>query len=314
MSDYSANQINELFVRKLNTPGGIDKFAAEGASFVRQKLRETAFSRRIVTPQYVTKADLTRSINHDGLVKIVDIEPESKAMTINMRGEPDSRYVMGDRFEIPFHGISSEDFQKTEEELLAYNMPITDIIEKNSVLDIQRIEDETFMALVDAAITVEEALSSGSKAVTGTYVSTGEIGSIKKSDLKSLFDTLDGDELRCELLLMDSTMFNRLFLYNASTVGDGISGEATVNGYTYATLFGRRMVVSNKKLNQAGDNFLNNKIYAFTGEEFLGQFCILNDTQFWIEKKKNIITWAAYEHVGMGIGNTRSCAKLTLSQ
>ena len=313
MSDYSANQINEMFVRKLNAPDGLSKFAAEGASFVRQKLRETAFSRKIVNPQYVTKADLTRSINHDGLVKIVDIEPESKAMTINMRGEPDSRYVMGDRFEIPFHGISSEDFQKTEEELLAYNMPVTDIIEKNSVLDIQRIEDETFMTLVDAAIAVEEVLSAGSKTITATYATTGEIGSIKKSDIKSLFDTLDGDELRCELLLMDSTMFNRLFLYNATTVGDGVGSEVTINGYTYTTLFGRRMVVSNKKLNQAGSNFLNNKIYAFTGEEFLGEFCILNDTQFWIEKKKNTLTWAAYEHVGMGIGNTRSCSVMNLS-
>jgi hypothetical protein len=302
-----------MFVQKLNAPDGIEKFAAEGAAFVRQKLRETAFSRMIINPQYVTKVDLTRSINHDGLVKIVDIEPESKAMTINMRGEPDSHYVMGDRFEIPFHGISSEDFQKTEEELLAYEMPITDIIEKNSVLDIQRIEDETFMALVDAAIAVEEAISAGSKTITGTYVSTGEIGSIKKSDLKSLFDTLDGDELRCDLLLMDSTMYNRLFLYNATTVGDAVGSEVTVNGYTYKTLFGRRVIVSNKKLNQAGSNFLNNKIYAFTSQEFLGQFCILNDTQFWIEKKKNIISWAAYEHIGIGIGNTRSCSVMNLS-
>jgi hypothetical protein len=50
--------------------------------------------------------------------------------------------------------ISSEDFQKTEEELLAYEMPITDVIERNSVKDIQEIEDNAFISRIDAAIAV----------------------------------------------------------------------------------------------------------------------------------------------------------------
>ena len=102
-------------------------------------------------------------------------------------------------------------------------------------------------------------------------------------------------------------MFNRLFLYDASTVGDAVGSETTVNGYTYSTLFGRRLIVSNKV------SLLDNKIYAFTHQDFMGQFLVLNDTKFWIEKKKNIITFAAYESIGLGIGNTKSCAKITLS-
>lgn len=164
--------------------------------------------------------------------------------------------------------ISSEDFQKTEEELLAYDMPLTEVIERNSVLDIQKIEDTKFLEYIDAAITVE------SSNISGLYVTSGEVGSIKKSDFKALFDVLDGNELRCELILMDSTMFNRLFLYDATTVGDVVGSETHVNGYTYATLLGRRLVVSNKV------SLLENKIYAFTAQEFLGQFCVLNDVKF----------------------------------
>lgn len=290
--------LNELFVQKLNSPEGINKVAQEGSAFIRQKLREVSFARKILPPQYVTKADLQRSVNHDGLVKIVDIEPESKAMAINFRGNPDTRYVMGERFEIPFYMISSEDFQKTEEELLAYEMPLTEVIERNSVLDIQKIEDTNFLSRVDDAITTE------SSALTGSYDTDG---SIKKSDFKALFDVLDGNFLRAEVLLMDLKMFNRLFLYDATTVGDQVGSEVSVNGYSYSTLFGRKLVVSNKS------DLLDNKIYAFASPDFFGQFLILNDTKFWIEKKKNIITWAAYESIGMGIGNTKACAKITLS-
>ena len=298
MENLSASTLNELFVQKLNTPEGLDKVAQEGSSFVRQKLREVSFARKVIQPQYVTKADLQRSVNHDGLVKIVDIEPDSHAMTVNFRGEPDFNYIEGERFEIPFFMVSSTDFQKTEEELLAYEMPLTEVIEKNSVLDIQKVEDESFIGQIDAAIAVEGS------AVTGSYDTDA---SIKKSDFKALYDVLDGNELKTEVILMDSKMFNRLFLYDATSVGDAVGSETTVNGYTYSTLFGRRLIVSNKV------TLLDNKIYAFTHQDFMGQFLVLNDTKFWIEKKKNIITFAAYESIGMGIGNTKSCAKITLS-
>ena len=308
-SNISAATINELFISKLNTPEGMEKVAQEGSAFIRQKLREVSFARKIINPQYVTKADLQRSINHDGLVKIVDIEPDSKAMVVNFRGNPDFRYVVGDRFEIPFFMVSSEEFQKTEEELLAYELPLTEVIERNSVLDIQRIEDENFIDTIDAAITSEGTNTT----VSGVYADgASETGSIPKDKIKSLFDLLDGNELRADTLLMDSTMFNRLFLYDATTVGDAVGSEMHVNGYSYATLFGRKLVVSNKKKKQDGTDLLNNKIYAFTSQDFLGQFLVLNDTKFFIEKRKNIITFAAYETIGVGIGNTKSCAVLNL--
>tara|TARA_R100000152_G_C6665409_1_gene103155 strand:- start:188 stop:709 length:522 start_codon:yes stop_codon:yes gene_type:complete len=170
------------------------------------------------------------------------------------------------------------------------------------------MEDENFLATIDAAITTQ-----GNTTVSGNYAGTGaQEGSIDKVAIKDLFDKLDGNSLRADTLLMDSTMFNRLFLYDATTVGDAVGSEVHVNGYSYATLFGRKLVVSNKKNKQDGSNLLGDTIYAFTAPDFLGQFLVLNDTKFFVEKRKNIITFAAYETIGMGIGNTAACAKLNL--
>jgi len=303
-NNISASTINELFLQKLNSPEGLEKVAQEGSAFIRQKLREVSFARKIMNPQYVTKADLQRSVNHDGLVKIVDIEPDSKAMAINFRGDSDWNYVTGDRFEIPFYMISSEDFQKTEEELLAYDMPLTEVIEKNSVLDIQKVEDSKFITAASAASTA------ASNDVT--IGSPGTSGEISKAKMKDMFDKLDGQNLRAETILMSSTTFNRLFLYSATTVGDAVGSEVSVNGYTYSTLFGRKLVVSNKA-DLLGGTGATEKIYCFAGQDFLGQFNVLNDVKFWIEKKKNIVSWAAYESIGMGIGNQKACASLLLS-
>jgi hypothetical protein len=307
LDNINQQMFNELFLQKLDDER--DKVAATGAAYVRQKLREVSFARKIMNPVYVTKADCQRSLQHDQLVKIVDIEPDSKAMAVNFRGAGDKTYVEGNRYEIAFYKIESDEFQKEEVELLAYEMPITSIIEQNSVKDIQRIEDSGFITRVDAAIAVEEAVKASSKSVAtaaGQSYPTAEC-------FTDLFNALEGgnddattgyNPLKTDLVLMNYTDFNRIIQMPSSVVGANLASEITIGGYKYPTLFGKKLVVTNKtEYVPAGT------IYAFATQEFLGHFFILNDTKFWIEKKKDIVSWTAWEHVGMGIGNTKSVAK-----
>jgi hypothetical protein len=296
--DLTAETINELFLQKLDSKEGMDKVAQAGSAFIRQKIREVSFARKIINPEYVTQADCQRSVQHEGLVKIVDIEPDSTATIINFRGEPDTTYVAGERFEIPFFAVASDDFQKTEEELLAYEMPLTDVIERNSIKDIQRQEDSSWMSKFDAAIALDSSNQSAS-------VTLDSDGSIKKSSFVTLFDMLDGNELKTDVLLMNSKTFNKLLLYPATSVGDQVGSQVVINGYTYATLFGRKLIVTNK-VDLVGD-----VVYAFAAQEYLGKFFILNDLKFWVDKKRNIITWGAYETIGGGIGNTKGVVKIT---
>jgi len=298
--DLDARTVNDLFLKRLDTKEGMQKVASEGAAFIREKLREVSFARQILPPQYVTQADLQVSVNHDGVVKIVELEPESKAMVVNFRAKPTANYIEGKRVELPFHSISSEEFQKAEEELLAYRMPLTQVIEQNSVLDIQETEDTAFLSHVDAAITVSD------NGVNGSFSN----GAVPETSIRELFDKIDGKRLQSETLLMSNTMFNRLVVDNNTngTFGDGgLQGEIAIKGYAYPTLYGRKIIVSNKS------DLLENKIYAFAAPQFMGEFCVLNDTKFDIEKKRNIITFSAYETVGMIIANTNGVASLTLS-
>ena len=302
-----ARTINELFVQKLNDEHEKTAVEASTSAFIRTKLREVGFARKIINPLYVTKADLQRSLNGDALVKIVDIEPDSAAMEITLRGNPTVRYVEGQRFQISFFLVSSEEFQKTEEELLAYEMPVTEVIERNSIKDIQKIEDTAFMTAINAAITASGKTVSYTPAVSGTI----ELGAfvLLFNKLEESAVVSNANQLKTDLLLMNQADFNKFMVLPATTIGSGVAGEQYINGFRYETLLGKKLIVTNK-----GDLVPVLNIYAFAAQEFLGKFFILEDTKFWVEKKRNLIKWSAYEMIGIGIGNVKAVAKLTLTQ
>jgi len=323
-----ASVMNELFASKLNTSEGKEKIAEYGGSYIRDRLREVSFARKVIPPEQVTRADCQRSVNHDTLVKIVDIEPQSRAMAITFRGQPSARFIRGDRAEVAFYTISSEMFQKTEQELLAYEMPITKIIEENSVKDIQEIEDREFTIHIEAAVQALQTEANGGvptaldRAAIGTTVefsvrkgelartaggSTAEVLPIQRPDVVNLFKLLDGNRLRSERLLMTEVDWDDLLQWTVEDFGDRVQSETTVDGYKYNTILGRSYIRTIKT-----DILRPGNVYVFTKPEFFGKFYVLNNTKFYIDKIANTITFQAWEDIGMSVINIAAVRKLEL--
>jgi len=293
--NMDAQTFNNTFIHKLDTVDGINKLAAAGAAFVREKIREIGFARRILPPESVTRADLTRSTDHDTLIKIVDIEHGSKAMAVNFASEADERWIQGKRYAIPMFKIESEKFVKDEGELLAYDYPITKVIEENSVKDIQRVEDYKFIEYCEAAISVtsKRVVSSATRA--------------DRKELNTLFKMIDGDERAVGVVLLNTVDYDDYMIQPATEVGSPLASEISVDGYKYQNIMNRRSVVTNKT-----EIVLPGEIWAFTEPAYLGNFFILNDMKFWIKKEAEKVMWKTWEYIGMGIGNIRSVAKIEL--
>ena len=191
--------LNELFSAKLDSEAGKEKIAQLGSDWIRDRLREESFARKILPPKTVTRQDLQVSVNHDTLVKIVETEPRSRAMTMSFRGQPTTRYIRSPRFEVPFHTVASERYEKTEQELMAYLMPITEIIKRNVVKDIQEVEDYVFLTHIESAVQSLQKEANGiafasdfvaANAFTAFNVNGGaviEVGKVKANDV--LFQT-----------------------------------------------------------------------------------------------------------------------------
>jgi len=322
----------ELFNQRLDSQEGKDKTAELGGSWIRDRLREVAFSRHILPPEQVTRTDCQRSTNHDTLVKIVDVEPQSRAMAIDFRSQPTARFVRAPKAEVPFFTISSEKFEKPEQELLAYEMPITKVIEDNTVKDIQEIEDREFLRHIEAGV---QALQTETNTTTtveynATNIRAGNVNAqvvsvvkgelalaadgtdftvrpIQRPDFVNLFKLLDNNRLRSERVLLTEGDHDDVLQWTVEDFGDRIQSETVVDGYKYNTLLGRKVIRTVKT-----DILRTGNVYVFTAPQFFGKFYILNNTKFYIDKIANVITWQSWEDIAIGIINIASCRKLEL--
>lgn len=291
-----AQTFNNLFIERLDSTDGMKKTAAAGAAFVRSKVREIGFGRRVVPPESVTRGDLQRSTDHDTLIKVVDIEHDSKAKAINFSSEADERYIQGKRYALPFFKIESEKFVKTEAELLAYDYPVTKVIEENSVKDIQRVEDEKFIEYAEAAV-----------GITGKRIASAATA-VDRKELTALFKMIDYDELSVGCVLMNTVDYDDWLIQPATEIGSPLASEITSDGYKYQTILKRKLVVTNKH-----DILLPGEIWAFTEPAYLGNFFILNDVKFWIKKEADLVLWKTWEYIAEGFGNIKAAAKIELS-
>lgn len=330
MSSVPARVLNDMFSQKLGTVEGREKIAEYGGTYIRDRLREVSYARKIIPPENVTRADCQRSVNHDTLVKIVDVEPKSRAMSVTFRGQPTARFIRGPKAEVAFFTISSEMFQKTEQELLAYEMPITKVIEDNSVKDIQEIEDREFTIHIESAVQALQQEANGGVVTTlnratiaaGTVVEfsvrKGELARtaltndstvrpVQRPDIVNLRKLLNGNRLRAERLLMTEVDWDDLLQWTVEDFGDRLQSETAVDGYKYNTLLGLSYVRTIKT-----DILRPGNIYVFTRPEFFGKFFVLNNTKFYIDKVANTISWQAWEDIAMSVINIASVRKLEL--
>ena len=325
-----AKILNDLFTQRLDSSEGKEKIAEYAGTYIRDRLREVSFTRKILPPQQVTRADCQRSVNHDTLVKIIDVEPQSRAMSLTFRGQPTARFIRAPRAEVAFYTISSEKFEKTEQELLAYEMPITKIIEDNSVKDIQEIEDREFTVHIEAAVQALQKEANGNVvttlnsttvqagSVTEVSVRKGELARaastndatvrpVQRPDFVNLFKLLDGNRLRAEMVLITEVDWDDILQWTVSDNGDKIQSETTVDGYKYNLLLGRAYCRTIKT-----DILRPGNIYCFTKPDFFGKFYILNNTKFYIDKIANLITWQSWEDIAISVINIAAVRKLEL--
>ncbi len=308
----NGTSLNSIFSAHLDSPEGKEKLAAAANAYIRDKLRENSFARKILPPQMVSKADLQVSVNHDTMVYVDEIEPNSQAVSLTFRGQPRVRYIQGTRYEIPFFTISSEKFEKTEQELMAYRMPITKIIEDNAVKDIQEVEDHRFLTYVHSCVgnDINNQQVMGEQAtddVAANGTGTNFEGTLQRGDLIKLFKNMDGKRRRLDKVLMNEVNWDECLAWTIEDFGDTVQGKVVIDGFNFDTIMGRKIVRTIKT-----DILPTGNIYGFTAPEFLGKFLVLNNTKFYIDKIANLITFQCYEDIGMGIGNVASINRLIL--
>ena len=116
------------------------------------------------------------------------------------------------------------------------------------------------------------------------------------------------NRLKLDLILMTQEDFADVLAFESNDVGDRVASEITVDDYKYNTMLGYKLVTTIKN-----DIVLPGRIYGFAAPQFLGNFFILNQTKFWINKRANLVEWRSWEDIAVGIANVNGVARIDLS-
>lgn len=282
--------INQSFLDKLDN--GMEKEASVAASaFVRQKLREDGFTRKIMNPELVTAADLDRQITEEPTI-IATKEPDSIAATLPFLGRGDMRYYTTSRYPVTFQKVESNEFKKSKFELATERVDIRTIIQENSVKDLQKAEDKSFYGGVLAAATAAGNVQS----VAGGFSVPNLMKGIKY---------LLAKQLPVGCILMTQEMYADLLAQPATQVGSQAASELYRGQGTLDSAFGYKIVTTNKN-----DILPNNQAIVFAPAQFLGQMFILQDATVFMKTEADILTMKTYESVGIGLGNINGAVVL----
>lgn len=290
METASVKFLNQAFLDKID--GGMTKEASAAmTAFVRQKLREDGFTRKILTPQLLTSSDLDRGLD-DQPRKIVEKEPDSIAADLPLSGRAELRYFKTDRYEVTFSKISSRTFQKSKYELATYATDIRQVLQDNSVKDLQFTEDSNFIAGLKAIATAQH----------GGIVDAGAGFGIKS--LMEMVNELVKVKQKPAKILMPWNLYLKLYSRPSSVVGS-ITANEHFNGQDMRQAFGFEIIPTNKlDLMSSNGTIQGDMIAIFAPESYLGQFYSLQEPTVFLKTEQDMIEFTTYESVGVGIGNT----------
>ena len=295
-TQVSAEVLNAAFVDKLDQ-GHVKEAEEAGSRYIRQKLYEDGFTRRILEPVTKTAEDLDPELDSDNPRILVEKEPDAPEATfVPFKGTGNRTYFSGSRFPVPFGKVESDRQTKSKFELMAVRMPIVEWFKTTQVKQIQEQEDGLFIATIKDNIAADtsnrliaagdvsfkEAFIAGLKGLTSLKLPTGCVLMHENTRLSSL--GLKTDEIGYKA---QDSRFER-----------GVADENSFMGYP---------VVSTMKADMVAEN----EMFFFAPPEYLGVFYLLQDATLFIKAEADMFSFHTYEAPGIGIGNTNAAIKVT---
>lgn len=349
MSD-NATLLNEMFLDKMQSEEGREKVAGLGADLLKDRIREDGFLGQVFTRKPVTRQDLQVSVNHQGMVKMVQMaEVRTGAMTASFRGQPEVQYFSAPRFEVPFYRINSKRYEYSEIELKAYDFDISKTVMGHIANDTSEIEDRQGLLLFETACQAVQKKANGialtdkftdTKALTAFNV-VNTVGFIERGKCKSndvIANTAVAtaalginEALIFPIMKDDITKLQKLFIGRGGQGSRLRAEKALMTEYDF-------LDTNNWSLSDVGDKIVMEttvdgykyktfqglkyfktiktdilrpgNIYAFASEEFLGGFMQFGKLTFYTDKERDKYSFEAWSDIGMYIGNVAGVRKL----
>ena len=305
MTHVAAKELNNTFVDKfMSNDTSLKKQAQDAVNdFIRVKMREDGFLRRIIPPVQITNDELDRQVDTDKPVKIVDKEPESPAaITLPFAALPRGKYIRGPRFRVMFARIVTPKFTKDIDELRTWDMDIRQVLSDNSIKDMLAEEDGTFITEVNALLVGPDLVVPATGVAQHKTIAGGITRDTINDALKILPST--PNHLETATVLVNNVTAKELQKWGRDEVGGDLAPEIYTDGFMERQWFNTRVLITIKR-----DLVPDNTFFMFAEPKFLGKFFILEDTTMYIDRKAYMLEFFAWETIGASIANVAAIAR-----
>lgn len=305
-NEPTAQMVNETILNYIasNDPG-LTKRAQEAVTdYIRIRVREEGFARKIMNPIKITNDELDRQVDTDKPVKIIDMEPESPgAMSMPFGSLPQNKYIRGRRCRVMFDRVLTERYTKDVDELRSYDMDIRQVLMDNAIKDMLSEEDGKFIGAVNSLVGVEGSTITETGAVQNQVIHGGITRETVAEAKKVLPRT--NNHLEPTTVLCNTVTMKEIEKWGRDEMGGNLAEDIARNGFSETTFMGLRWIFTIKH-----ELVPENVIYMFADPKFMGKFFVLEDTTMYIDRKAYMLEFFAYETIGATIANVASVARV----
>jgi len=303
---------SQQFVSRMFQDDGFVKEAAEKISlFIRDKIREKGFVRKVLKVSPVSAKDLVPTEHTDQPAIMIERDVDARAMTVPLRGRGEFRYHETDRYTVYFQKIVSEKIRKSKMEMMTVKTDYKKLFRDRISEAMFHVEDMTMMGGVSKVLADEEAefkaanggnlSTQGNKKFSAQTVYFDEGETLDKSNLVFLFQMPTRNRIANKTVLLTETLIQELMHMTMQEVGDSVVSQMWKDGVDNISDFWNKKIVTTIK----SDLVKNNEIYAFAPEEMYGHFFVLQDHTSYIEVDRDMMTMDSEAYIAHAIGNTK---------
>jgi hypothetical protein len=304
MQNAETRILNQTLINGITSrDNNLQKEAADGMNtYLRIRMREDGFARRIINPDTVTEANLDRQVDTAKPTIVRDKEPNSPgAYSVPFGTSPMGHYIRGPRYRVMFDRLISRRFTADVNTLLTYDMDIRQILNDFILKDIMGEEDRNFIAVADYIV----GTLNTPNADLGSCQNL-QVGSMSRTNLaysmKGMPQT--NRHLNAAVALVNNITIWDIVAFGRDDVGGNLAEEMFINGFGERQIMGLKWIVTIKT-----DLVPNDVIYHFAEKKYTGDFFILDDITVSTKNENYMIEFFGYECVGAAIANSAAVVR-----
>jgi hypothetical protein len=297
---------NETYLDMLDS-GTMSKQAADDTSnYLRLKLREEGFSRKIIEPVDVGPSDFVEQLWTDKPVMIYQKETDvPMSVSVGYAAGPINFYIRPSKFAVTPHMLITPRVFKHKWELRTYKYDVKQVFADNMVKDLQAYEDVGLLGTVNVALIGANSTMPFSGVAQYKTVSGGFS---RNSTVTACHQVLQQTpyNIPVETNLVNNITWSEQFRWERNEAGGDLAERNLVKGWSNQELHGQNWLVTIKRGLVA-----NMTQYLFGPAKFLGKTCLFTPPTMYVETKAvGMYMFYAVEEIGTTIAHPASFGRV----